>query len=230
MQIWAATGIAQCHRLPSSPILINVWIFLYDFFVAELVERLVPSMRGTFCIPKYRVGNTAIVSPNVSVREGALPNDLIKKSLCAENSIEHQFEIVTGGRIAMEIKAAGGFEDAMQFDQARSHHGQIRHHGGISEKIMERIHHFHDGGVWAIVHKLGVGLRGVGPIPGVGEGVELRLAGFTGSLAEEDVVIGIGVERRVEVNEVNAGVRKKLRVAQPVEIVAKQQTVHGRAL
>jgi hypothetical protein len=69
-------------------------------------------------------------------------------------------------------------------------------------------------------------LEGVGPTPGVGEGVELCRAGFAGRFAEQDVVIRIGIERRVEINEVNAGVRKNPRVAQSLEIVAEQGTVH----
>lgn len=91
---------------------------------------------------------------------------------------------------------------------------------------MQRLHHFHDGGVRAGVHKLGVGLRGVRPVPSVREGVELRLTRLAGSLAEQDVVIRIGIERRVEIDEVNAGVGKKLRVAQPLEIVAEKKAVH----
>ena len=71
---------------------------------------------------------------------------------------------------------------------------------------------------------LGGLLEGVRPIPGVGEGVELRRAGFAGRFAEQDVVIRIGIERRVEINEVNAGVRKNLRIAQPLEIVAKMDS------
>ena len=57
------------------------------------------------------------------------------------------------------------------------------------------MHHLHDGGVRAVVHKLGEGLRGVRTIPGVGEGVKLRLARLAGSLAEQDVVIRIGIQR-----------------------------------
>ena len=133
-------------------------------------------------------------------------------------------------RVAMEIKAAGGFEDSMQFHQTRSHHGQIRHHRGISEEIMQRLHHFHDGGVRAVVQEFGEGLGGVGPIPGVGEGVELSLAGLARSLAEQDVVIRIGIERRVEINEVHAGVGKNPRVPQPLEIIAKKEAVHAQVL
>ena len=126
----------------------------------------------------------------------------------------------------MEIEAAAGFEDAVEFHQARGHHRQIRHHRGGPEEAVEGLHHLHNGRVGAMIHKVGISLRGVGPIPGVGEGVELRLAGFAGRLAEEHVVIGVGIERRVEINEVHAGIGKHLPVAQPLEIVAKQQTVH----
>jgi len=42
----------------------------------------------------------------------------------------------------------------------------------------------------------------------------------------QDFVIRIGIERRVEINEVNARFGKKLRVAQPLEIVAEQEAVH----
>ena len=91
---------------------------------------------------------------------------------------------------------------------------------------MQRLHHFHDGGVRAGIHKLGVGLRGVRPIPSVREGVKLRLTRLAGSLPEQDIVIRIGIERRIQINEVNAGVRKNLRIAQPLEIVTEKEAVH----
>jgi len=62
-------------------------------------------------------------------------------------------------------------------------------------------------------------------LPGSAWG-KLRLAGLAGGLAEEDVVIRIGIERRVEIDEVNAGVGKNLRIAQPLEIVIEQEAVH----
>ena len=83
---------------------------------------------------------------------------------------------------------------------------------------------------------LGGLLEGVRPIPGVRESVELRRAGFAGSLAEQDIVIRVGIKRRafaatewlrprrrVEINQVNALVGKFLGVAQPLEIVAEKE-------
>jgi hypothetical protein len=50
--------------------------------------------------------------------------------------------------------------------------------------------------------------------------------GEGGRWPEQDVIICVGIERRVEIHEVNAGVRKKLRIAQPLEIVTEKETVH----
>ena len=129
--------------------------------------------------------------------------------------------------VAVQVNAAGGFEDAMEFDEARGHHGEVSHHWGVFEEAVEGFHHLGHGDIGAGVNELIVKLGGVGPGPGVGEGVELGLAGLAGGLAEEDVVIGVGVERRVEVFEVNAGVGEFPGVAQPAEVVAKEEAVHG---
>ena len=144
------------------------------------------------------------------MRACSFPDDFVLEILLPENPVQHHSQIMTRGRVAMQIQAAGGFEDAMQFHQARRHHRQIRHHRGIPQQIMQGIHHLHHGGLRAVVHKFRVGLRGVRPIPGVGEGVKLRLARLARSLAEQDVVIRVGIERGVQVNKVNAGVRKNL--------------------
>ena len=124
----------------------------------------------------------------------------------------------------------------MEFNEARRHHREVSHHGRVFEEAVEGFHHLHHGDVLAGIDELIVSLGGVGPGPGIGEGVELRLAGLAGLFAEQDVVIRVGIERRVEINEVNAGVGKFLGVAQPTEIVAKEKpvdwaedlAVHGR--
>ena len=69
----------------------------------------------------------------------------------------------------MEAEAAGANEDAVEFDDA-------------------------DFGT--IIDQLAVSLGGIGPISGVGEGVELCLARLAGNFAEEDVVIVVGIEPR----------------------------------
>ena len=77
---------------------------------------------------------------------------------------------------------------------------------------MEDFHHLDHGDVRAGVDELMVGLGGVGPAPGVGKGVELRLAYLSAGFAEEDVVIGVRIERRIEIDEIDGCVRKLFRV------------------
>lgn len=52
----------------------------------------------------------------------ALPDNFIAIVLSAKYSIHDDLEIMTGGGVAVQIQAAGGFEDAVQFHQAGGHH------------------------------------------------------------------------------------------------------------
>ena len=93
---------------------------------------------------------------------------------------------------------------------------------------MEGFHHLDHRDVQAGVDELVIGLGGVGPAPGIGEGVKLRLAYFAAGLAEENVVIDVGIERRIEIDEIDARVRELARVAQPAEVIAEIKPVHLR--
>ncbi len=75
---------------------------------------------------------------------------------------------------------------------------------------MKCFHQFHDCNVWAVVDELVISIGGVGPAPRVGESVELRLAYLPARLAKEDVVIGVRVKRRIEIDKIDARVRKFL--------------------
>ncbi len=57
---------------------------------------------------------------------------------------------------------------------------------------MEGLHHLDHGDVRALVDELVIGLAGVGPAPGIGEGMKLRLAYFAAGLAKENIVVGVG--------------------------------------
>ena len=163
------------------------------------------------------------------MRARSFPNDFILKIHRSKNPIQQHPQIMTRRWVAMEIEASGRFEDAMQFDQTRRHHRQIRHHRRGPQKAVQGLHHVHNGGVRTCVNKIVKGLGGVGPIPGVGEGVKLRLARLAGGLAEQHIVIRVGIERRVEINQINAGVGKNLPFAQPIQIVAEKEAVHADA-
>ena len=66
----------------------------------------------------------------------------------------------------------------------------------------------------------------LGPLPGVGEGLDLGGGLLAGLLPEEDVVAGVGVEGRVEIDEVHGLVGDV--VAQDGEVVAVVEGVRHR--
>ena len=92
---------------------------------------------------------------------------------------------------------------------------------------MQCLNHFNGGVIVARLHKFGINLSGIRPIPSVREGMKLRLARLAGIFAEQHIVISIGIERRVEINEINTGIGKNLFIPQPFQIVTKKQFVHA---
>jgi hypothetical protein len=133
----------------------------------------------------------------------SFPDDFIPESILTKDCIQHNLQIVAGGWVAVEVDAAGRFEDAMEFDEADRHHHEVGHHVVAADEALHGVDHLAD--------MLGRGLDDLGeggfgglvPGPGVVEGFDLgrrRLAAF---LLEEDVVGAVGVERRVEVDQVD---------------------------
>ena len=94
-------------------------------------------------------------------RDRSFPDDLVPKIFCAENSIKQHTQVMTRGRIAMQVETASWFEDAMKFDQARRHHREIRHHGRMFQETVERFHQLDHGDIRAVVDELMVGVGGV---------------------------------------------------------------------
>ena len=89
------------------------------------------------------------------------------------------------------------------------------------QETVKRLHQLDDGNVWAVVDELVIGLGGVGPAPCIGEGVELRLAHLPARLAKQDVVIGVRVKWRVEIDKIDARVGKLFPIGKLFQIVAK---------
>src|SRR5882724_291406 len=95
------------------------------------------------------------------------------------------------------------------------------------QEAVERFHQLDDCDVWAGVDELVICVGSVGPAPCVGESVELRLAYLPTLLAKEDVVIGVRVKRRIEIDEIDTRIWKFAAIGQPLEIVTKVQTIHS---
>ena len=94
------------------------------------------------------------------------------------------------------------------------------------EEALECFHQLDDSDVRAVVDELVICVGSVGPAPSVGESVELRLAYLPGRLAKEDVVIGVRVKRRIEINKIDARIGKLFPVGKPFQIVAEIEAVH----
>src|SRR5579863_119920 len=131
-------------------------------------------------------------------------------------------------RVAMEIETAGWFENAMQFYKSGCHHDQIGHHLVTADKVMESFNH--------LCHVIGClcdqflkcVLSGLIPMPGVLEGGDLGFAIGAALIFEEDIVIAIRVERRVQIDQVYALGGDVF--TQDVEIVSIVECVHGDGL
>src|SRR5438876_11829140 len=96
------------------------------------------------------------------------------------------------------------------------------------QEAMERFHQLDNCDVRAGVDELVIGVGGISPTPRVGESVELRLAYLSTRLAKQDVVIGVRIKRRIEINEIDTRIRKLLPIRKPFEVVAEIQPVHER--
>ena len=94
------------------------------------------------------------------------------------------------------------------------------------QEAVERFHQLDHCDVRTVIDELVIGIGGVRPAPSVGEGVELRLAYLSAWLAKEDIVIGIRMKWRIEINEIDARVGKFFPIRKPFEIVAKIEAVH----
>ena len=85
----------------------------------------------------------------------------------------------------------------------------------MSQEAVERFHQLDHGDIRAVVDELVIRVCGIGPAPRVGESVELRLAHLPAWLAKEDVVIGVRIKRRIEIDKVDTGVGKFFPIRKP---------------
>src|SRR5438552_19206967 len=95
------------------------------------------------------------------------------------------------------------------------------------EEAVERFHQLDHGDVWAIVDELMIRVGGVGPAPCVSESMELRLAYLSARLTKQDVVIGVRVKRRVEINQIDDRIGKFFPIRKPFQIIAEIEPIHS---
>src|SRR5665213_2455596 len=152
----------------------------------------------------------------------SLPDNLGMEHLWTECCIHEELEVVAGGRVAVEVDRTGVLEDAAKLDEARGHHGEVGEHVRAAEEGAEGAHGIGDAA--ALLDDLFVAAGSFFvPLPGVLEGGDLGGGARTVLFRKKDVVVLAGVERRVEVDEVD-GVGRDV-VAKDGEVVAVVELV-----
>lgn len=154
------------------------------------------------------------------------PHNFIAKVLCAKDGIKDDFEVVGSGGVTVKVEAAGGFEDAVQFKEAVCHHDEVSHHIRFFEEAAEGLDHFGDIGVGVFEDFEEFMLGLITPVPGIFKGGDLgiRLVPFGGF--EEEVVIALGVEGGIKVDEVYGFIFDV--VTEDVEVITEVEGVgHG---
>ena len=105
----------------------------------------------------------------------------------------------------MQIDATGWFEHHFQQGEAFGHIRQISQHSGRAEAFNRSSNGFLRWMIVVLADLVGPLLRFIAPLPHINKGgfLRRRAIGEVGfALPEEDVVVGFGVPRRVEVNQI----------------------------
>ena len=113
----------------------------------------------------------------------------------------------------------------MQVVEPGSHHHEVRHHVVLANRVVEPVHQLDHFGNRANLREACPRLGGSGPVPGIAERFDLRGRLAAALLFEQDVVIAVGVERRIEVDQIDGGAREVL--LENVEVVSVVQRIHA---
>ncbi len=126
------------------------------------------------------------------------------------------------------VLTLAGRQTPRRNEQADGHHRQVGHHVVDAEEGAHRPQHLRGVGIAAAHHLVERPLGGLVPVPGVLERLDLRLGALAARRLEQHVVGGLTVERRVEIDQIDARIGDV--IAQDVEIVAVEQVVvHARS-
>ena len=93
------------------------------------------------------------------------------------------------------------------------------------QEAAQRLNHLGGVGVGLVQNLLELVLGLIAPMPRILEGRDLRLGGVALGCLEQQVVIALAVEGRIEIDQIDALVRDVL--AQNSEVVAEEEGVRG---
>ena len=166
-----------------------------------------------------------------SAHTRVVPYNFIAEIALAKNFVHDDFQVVTRRGVAMQINAAGVLQQAMHRGNPLRHVREIgKHAAAIGVDYVERT----DGAMRRVGDRahdqINAVLRLFIPFPSVGERGQLReivLVPAISLRAEKNIVVGLAVERRVQVNQVHAMVVPVAHHFQAIAVV-KRVCFHAR--
>jgi len=81
---------------------------------------------------------TAAIAYRVILSACSLPVDLVLKLLRSEDSVQHYLQVMTHGRVTMQVQGTGRLQDTPKFRKSRSHVHQICHEIVLAYERIER--------------------------------------------------------------------------------------------
>jgi hypothetical protein len=194
--------VSQSIMTPS--FVLDVGIMGLEIFIRVRGIGWMPRHVVAFGIAKQHVVRRRETRERMAFCVCTLPHDLINEVISPKHPVEQQLEVMARGGVAVQVEATGGLQHPVQLNHADRHHGQVSHHVVVAEKGAHRTEQLKRVGV-AAPHDLIESLFGlVVPVPCVLECLDLRIAVVAVRRLEQDVVVGIRVEGRVEVDQVHA--------------------------
>ncbi len=173
---------------------------------------------GRFRVEQYRIVDRAELAAQLVVSVDTPPNNLVAVISRPKHPIQQQLEVMARGRIAVQIQRTSRLQHPVQLDQTHRHHGEIRHHVVGAQEGAHRPQQFEGIRIAAAHHLVECAFGPVVPVPRILERLDLRVAVRALGRLEQDIVIGVRIERRVEIDKVHAFVSDMF--AQHVQIVA----------
>ena len=159
------------------------------------------------------------------MRSRPFPNNFALKVFFPKHPIQHDFQVMAGRRVAVQVDTAGEFEHALQFDQPVTHHGEVGHHVVLAQEFAQREHHVGHVGAATGFDFMKLPACLLAPMPGILKCGDLRVALHALGRFEQQVVVALGIERRIEINQIDRFIRNV--IAQNIEVIAVVEFVHG---
>ena len=211
-----ASGSQVVNAVPSVLVLIPVEPLQIPFVVrpVDVIERRPLARR----IEKHHVVHRPELPPRL-LRRRSLPDNLVPELPGAEQRVHDELQVVRRGRVALQQHAPRFLQHPPHLRQPLRHVGEVRQHARGTQQALERAHH-------PVLrprrtardprHPL---RRRCVPLPCVRERSDL--CGRPVLSPEQDGVVGVRVERRVQVDEVDACVSPLPHDLQTVSVVER---------